>query len=101
MKPYQVPVLTAQQAHWVIGRDSRTAAIAHMPEACTAPPQLNRVRSWKQTAFNPMSYELSHDVRNHNGSANTSARPIECALSIGDSVPQSPYGIRRLYRAPQ
>jgi hypothetical protein len=61
VKPRQVPVLSTQQAHWVIGRDSRAAAIAHVPEARTAPPQLDRACSWKQTAFNPISYALSHE----------------------------------------
>ena len=90
VKPRQAPVLAAQQAYWVIGRDSRAAAIAHVPEARTAPPQLNRARSWKQTAFDPISDELSHDIGNHHGSVNTSARPIERALGTGDSIRQSP-----------
>jgi hypothetical protein len=90
MKPRQAPVLTAQQRHGGAGRDRCAAAIAHVSEARTAPPQLNRARSRKQTAFDPISYALSHDIGNHHGSGNTSARPIECALGTGDSPRQSP-----------
>jgi hypothetical protein len=89
VKPRQAPVLAAQQTHWVIGRDSRAAAIAHVPEARTALPQLNRARSRKQTAFDPISYALSHDIGNHHGSGNTSAGPIEYAFGTGGSTRQS------------
>jgi hypothetical protein len=75
MKPRQAPVLTAKQTHWVVGRDNCAAAIAHVPEARTAPPQFDRVRSWKETAFDPMSNELPDDIRNHDGSVTTPATP--------------------------
>jgi len=68
MKTIQPPVRTTKKAHWLIGRDRRIAAIALVPEARTAPPELNRVRSWKQAASEPMSNEFTSDIWNHDDS---------------------------------
>src|SRR5262249_8486316 len=88
MKTIQTPVLTAQKAHGVIHRDSGVATVTPLAEACTL-PKLNRVRSWKQTVFDPMSNEFPNDIRNHDGSVSTSPIPIKCALGTGDSILQS------------
>src|SRR5262249_54080195 len=80
MKTIQPPVRTTKKAHWLIGRDRRIAAIALVPEARTAPPELNRVRSWKQAASDPMSNEFTSDTRNHDTQHYIPATPIESAF---------------------
>src|SRR5262245_26811370 len=65
MKTHQSPVLTAEQSHWLIGRDGGAAAIAYLPEARTALPQLNRVPPREATASDPLSYEFFDGIRNH------------------------------------
>jgi hypothetical protein len=79
MKTNQALLLTADQAHWIIGRDNSAAAIAKVPEARAALPKLNRMRSWKETAFDPMSNALSNDIdiRNHDHSVTHLQHPIE------------------------
>src|SRR4030095_3774476 len=54
MKTHQAPVLPAEQAHWLIGRDGGAAAIAYVVEARTALPQLNRVLPREVTASDPI-----------------------------------------------
>jgi hypothetical protein len=77
MKARQAPVLAADQAHWVVGRDNSAAAIAKVPEARTALPQLDRVRSRKETAFDPMSNALSNNIRTHYDTVTHLRPPIE------------------------
>jgi hypothetical protein len=54
-----------------------------VPEARAALPKLNRMRSWKETAFDPMSNALSNalsndiDIRNHDHSVTHLQHPIE------------------------
>src|SRR5215831_13333012 len=67
MKAIQTPVLAAKQAHGLVGRNRCAAAITLAPEVRSALPHLNRVLSWKQTAFDPMSNEVPN-IRNHDGS---------------------------------
>jgi hypothetical protein len=104
MKSRQAPVLAAKKTHWVVGRDCCAAAIAHVPEARTAPPQLDRVRSGKQTAFDPMSNEFPNDIRNHDGSVSTSAIPIKMRpwyRGLDSAIPMEyAVGIGRLSECP-
>ena len=77
MKPRQAPVLSTRQAHGVIARDDGAAPIASVAEASTTLPQLDRVVPRKVTQCDPMSNEISHDIRDHHGQLYIFAAPIE------------------------
>ena len=99
MKSRQAPVLIAKKTHWVVGRDRCAAAVAHVPEARAAPPQLDRVRSWEQTEFDPMSNEFPKRHQNHNGSVTYLRYPLNAPLVQGlNSVIATEYaiGVERL-----
>ena len=58
------PIVRANQAHPVSGRDREAATIAGLPEAASV-PQLNRAITRKAAVFNPVSNQLSSDILSH------------------------------------
>jgi hypothetical protein len=58
------PIIRANQAHPVGGRDCAAATIAGLPEAVSV-PQLNRAITRKAAIFNPASNQLSSDIWSH------------------------------------
>jgi hypothetical protein len=58
------PIIRANQAHPLSGRDCEAATIAGLPEAGSV-PQLNRAITRKSALFIPISNELSSDIWSH------------------------------------
>ena len=58
------PIIRAHQTHPVSRRDWEAASIAGLPEAGSV-RQLNRAITRKATIFNPVSNQLSSDIRSH------------------------------------
>jgi hypothetical protein len=64
VKTERSPIIRANQAHPVSGRDCEAATIAGLPEAGSV-PQLNRAITRKAAVFNPVSNQLSSDILSH------------------------------------
>ena len=58
------PIIRANQAHPLSGRDCEAATIAGLPEAASV-PQFNRAVTRKEAIFNPLSNALSNCIWNH------------------------------------
>ena len=69
------PIIRANQAHPVSGRDREAATIAGLPEAGSV-PQLNRTITREAALFNSISNELSSNIWSHASSGST-YRPIQ------------------------
>ena len=68
VKPNRSPVVATDQTHRLSRRDRGTASIAGLPEP-GAVPQLNRALAGKPPFLDPVSDELSDDIRNHSSRA--------------------------------
>ena len=64
MQTNRSPIIRANQARPVSGRDREAATIAGLPEAGSV-PQLNRTITPKAALFDPISHELSGDIWSH------------------------------------
>jgi hypothetical protein len=78
------PIIRANQAHPVSGRDREAATIAGLPEAGSV-PQLNRAITRKAALFNPVSNELSSDIWSHAPAGLHSGRSDQSALRYSDA----------------
>jgi hypothetical protein len=78
------PIIRANQAHPVSGRDREAATIAGLPEAGSL-PQLNRAITRKATLFNPVSNELSSDIWSHTPPGLHIGRSDQSALRYSDA----------------
>jgi hypothetical protein len=78
------PIIRANQAHPVSGRDREAATIAGLPEAGSV-PQLNRAITRKAALFNPVSDELSSDIWSHAPSGLHIVRSDQSALRYSEA----------------
>jgi hypothetical protein len=78
------PIIRANQAHPLNGRDCEAATIAGLPEAGSV-PQLNRAITRKAALFNPVSNELSSDIWRHAPAGLHIGRSDQSALRYSDA----------------
>jgi hypothetical protein len=89
VKPNRSPVVATDQPHRLSCRDRGTASIAGLPEAGTV-PQLNRALAREATFVDPMSNELSDDIRNHTSLSITSRYRSPISILATENTDEGP-----------